>query len=128
MSFDTTVRQHKSSFESFELARVSLKYFVVDLQARTMPARGGRLQGLSRIPISTLSNSGRELRSTTRGENGVLKRKRLEIESLEVDSTGSDDDEYLDHSDNIVTSLSELAMLVTALKEIIEKQTKIIEK
>ena len=45
-----------------------------------------------------------------------------------MDSTGSDDDEYLDHSDNAATSLSELATLVTALKEIIEKQTKIIEK
>jgi hypothetical protein len=92
-----------------------------------MPARGGRTPGPSRIPVNTPSNPGRELRSATREENGVLKRRRLEIESSEADSTGSDDDEYLDHSDKSATSLSELATLVTALKEIIEKQTKIIE-
>jgi hypothetical protein len=108
--------------------KFSLKYFVVDLQARAMPARGGRTQGPSRIPVSTSSNPERELRSATRGKNGVSKRKRLEIESSEADSTGSDDDEYLDYSDKIATFLSELATLVTALKENIEKQTKIIEK
>ncbi len=107
--------------------KFSLKYFVVGLQARAMPARGGRPQGLSRIPVSIPPNPGRELRSATREENGVLKRKRLEIESSEVDSTESDNDEYSDHSNKTVTFLSELTTLVTALKKIIEKQTKIIK-
>jgi hypothetical protein len=92
-----------------------------------MPARGGRTQGPSRIPVSTPSNPERELRSATRGENSVSKRKRLEIDSSEADSTASNDDEYLDHRDETATPLSELTTLITALKEIIEKQTKIIE-
>ncbi len=59
--------------------------------------------------------------------NGVSKRKRPEIESSETESTATDGSKHLNHSNTTATSLSEPTTLVTGLKEIIEKQTSIIE-
>jgi hypothetical protein len=58
--------------------------------------------------------------------NGVSKRKRPDTESSEIESSGSDDIEYLEHNDKTASS-ADIARMVAALEETTRTQTSLIK-
>ena len=83
-----------------------------------MPRYSGRAPGLSRILVKpTLLNLERELRRVTRGINSILKRKRLEIKSLEIELIGSNNIKYPRYNNKLVNTIRDLILLVIVLEE-----------
>lgn len=83
--------------------------------------------GLRRPTKPTPPNKAGESRVVTRGMNGVCKRKRPEIEISDREVSESESIECLEINNKPATSLDEFALLVAALKDVIEQQNSIIK-